>query len=98
MVNTITVPEYPTTYTFEAEESVELRAIPSPGYNFVDWEGALSGSDDFATIVMDCTKNITANFTEIPPTQFAWWWIVGGIIVGVPALLLVGKIVGSMMK
>ncbi len=62
--NQSTPSSYPATYTFEGGSSVRLEAVPDPGYRFQSWSGDLSGTTNPATIVMDCNKSITANFTK----------------------------------
>jgi len=42
--------------------AVQLTAIPSPGYAFVNWSGALAGSDNPATVIMSSPKSVIANF------------------------------------
>jgi hypothetical protein len=41
---------------------VQLTAVPGTGYHFVEWTGALTGSTNPATIVMDANKAVTATF------------------------------------
>jgi len=59
---------YPVTFTFRNGTSVSLEAIPAPGYQFNNWSGDLSGTTNPATIAIDCTKKITANFSWIMHT------------------------------
>jgi len=42
-----------------------LTAIPDPGYQFVEWSGDLTGSDNPAVLLMDYDKNVTATFTLV---------------------------------
>lgn len=56
---------------------VILTAIASEGYEFSHWSGALSGSENPTTIVMDSGKELSASFTGV--SSFAWWWIVVGV-------------------
>lgn len=42
-----------------------LSAIPDPGYQFVEWSGDLTGSDNPAVLLMDYDKNVTASFTPV---------------------------------
>lgn len=39
-----------------------LTAIPAPGYQFVEWSGDLTGSENPAVLLMDYDKNVTATF------------------------------------
>jgi hypothetical protein len=69
---------------YAAGAELMLTAVASEGYEFVDWSGALTGSENPTTIIMDSDKIITANFSEVSPSPFPWWWIVVGV--GVAAL------------
>ena len=89
-------PAYPNIFDFAADESVDLKAVPSPGYRFVNWSGDLTGNRDSVAIVMDCNKNITANFTDAPSSQFPWWWVVAGVAaIGVAISFLASRTVRS---
>jgi uncharacterized repeat protein (TIGR02543 family) len=48
--------------TYECGELVTLTAIPDAGYEFTDWSGDLSGSENPATIAMNSDKSVTASF------------------------------------
>jgi len=61
-------PSYPGTLDIQSGTSVQLEAVPAPGYQFSNWSGSLSGNQNPATIKVDCTKNITAHFTRIVHT------------------------------
>ena len=54
---------YPFTYTLESGSSVTVEAVPTFGHVFDSWSGDLSGTSNPATLVIDCNKNITANFS-----------------------------------
>lgn len=45
--------------------SVQLTAVPDPGWAFSFWSGNLWGSTNPATIVMNGDKTVTANFTYV---------------------------------
>ena len=49
--------------TYALGESVRLRAVPDPGYEFTAWSGGLSGTENPVAIVMHAKRTITANFT-----------------------------------
>jgi hypothetical protein len=51
--------------SYEPGTEVELTAIPETGWNFLEWAGDLTGSENPAMIVMDEDKEITARF-ELP--------------------------------
>jgi hypothetical protein len=42
--------------------TVTLTALPDPGYSFTSWSGALSGSANPATLLMDADKSVLASF------------------------------------
>ena len=46
---------------------MQLTATPADGYTFTSWSGDATGSTNPITISMSDNKNITANFTAIPP-------------------------------
>ncbi|MFC1873856.1 hypothetical protein ACFLYX_00980 [Chloroflexota bacterium] len=62
VVNQNTPAAYPATYTFAADSEVQLEAKPTPGSHFESWSGDLNSTASTKTIVMDCDKNIKANF------------------------------------
>ncbi len=43
--------------------TVKLTAVPDPGFAFTGWSGALSGSANPATLVMDADKTVSASFS-----------------------------------
>lgn len=58
---------YPTSAPiFESE--VILEAVPVPGYQFNGWTGDVTSEDNPLTLVMDCSKFITANFSLVKHT------------------------------
>lgn len=56
--NTPYLPSYPVGTT------VSLRAIPSAGWAFAGWSGAVTGLANPATLTMDANKVVTATFVE----------------------------------
>jgi len=92
-VDQLTPDSYPATYAFENGTSVDLEAVPASGYFFESWSGKLSGTTNPATVVIDCNKSITANFSPITTNQPSWP-LVGGVIGG---LVIVGLLVGFLM-
>ena len=46
-----------------------LTATPAAGFQFSGWSGDLAGATNPATLLMDANKNVTANFTAIPPPR-----------------------------
>jgi len=51
--------------TYAQGATVNLTAIPDTGWNFSEWSGDLSGSNNPDTITMTGNKNVTAIFTEL---------------------------------
>ncbi len=52
--------------TYAAGTVVTLTAVPAAGFSFTGWGGALSGTANPATLVVDANKSVTASFTQIP--------------------------------
>ena len=57
-----TVTRVPDLPCYVPQTSVQLHAVPNPGYVFVEWTGDLVSSDPDEEIVMDDDKDITATF------------------------------------
>ena len=70
-VNQTAPSSYPFTYTFKNGTKVSLEVVPAPGYLFNNWSGDLSGSTNPTTILIDCNKSITANFSQMKTTQMS---------------------------
>jgi hypothetical protein len=69
---------------------VTLTAVASEGYKFDHWSGSFVSSESTITITMDSDKEIAANFIEVAPSTFPWWWIVVGVaVVGLLVYFLV---------
>ncbi len=88
-VNQTALSSYPFEDTFKSGTHVSVEAVPASDYRFNNWSGGLSGTTNPTTIVIDCDKSITANFSQISATQVSWL-LVSVSIVG---LLLVGVLV-----
>ena len=65
-----TVTKNPNKSTYNDGEQVTLMATPNSGYSFSSWSGDAGGSTNPLNVTMSGNKNITANFTQNPPTQF----------------------------
>ncbi len=65
--NGVTLIGYPNITNWTTGENVTLEAFPVGGWEFNKWTGNLTGSTNPDTITMDSDKNVTANFTELPP-------------------------------
>ena len=57
--------KFPADYTYLANYTVVLKAIPVPGYRFVNWSGDASGSNETVEITMSCGKSVTAVFSVV---------------------------------
>lgn len=55
---------------YDVGTSVELTASAGAGWVFSHWSGALSGSQNPATIIMNGDRTVTATFTEVLPLQY----------------------------
>jgi hypothetical protein len=56
----------PNDSSFMLGSQVVVKAVPALGWKFIGWSGALTGSANPATIVMDDEKELIANFESIP--------------------------------
>ena len=54
---------YPFIFDLDNGVAVTIEAVPSFGHVFDGWSGDLSGTPNPAILIMDCDKNITANFS-----------------------------------
>ena len=54
----------PKSGSYEAGTHVSIRAIPASGYRFDGWTGSISGTSNSLNVLMDSTKNLTANFIK----------------------------------
>ena len=59
-----TVARDPVKENYGCGETVTLTAVPSPGFKFDSWSGDLTGTINPAMLVMNGTKNVSANFVE----------------------------------
>ncbi|MCM4167018.1 hypothetical protein KCTC52924_01874 [Arenibacter antarcticus] len=62
-----TVEIVPNQITYDFGDTVLLNPMPDPGYEFSSWSGDATGNNDPLNVLMDTDKNITANFSVIPP-------------------------------
>ncbi len=70
---------YPTILSYAPDTTVELVAVPSPGFTFVEWNGDMSDNGNHSiSLVLTCDKAVTAIFVPVQ-SAFTWWWLVAGI-------------------
>lgn len=58
-------------FWYDAGTSVELEAVPAPGFAFLNWADSLSGHANPADMIMDGPMRVTAVFGNRPPTVVA---------------------------
>ncbi len=56
--------------TVDLGSTLTVEALADTGWEFDSWSGDLSGDASPTTILMDGDKNVTANFSELEPTQY----------------------------
>jgi uncharacterized repeat protein (TIGR02543 family) len=54
--------------TYSEGTTVSVTATPDDGWQFVNWSGDASGTDNPLSVTMDADKSITANFSEVSGT------------------------------
>ena len=54
-------------HNFAEDSEVQVSAAPASGWRFDGWSGHLTGTANPATVTMSGTRNVTANFSLIPP-------------------------------
>jgi hypothetical protein len=54
------------TIVYASGSTAKLTASPATGFGFVNWTGDASGSTNPLSLVMDSSKNVTANFAPFP--------------------------------
>lgn len=64
-VNGALPPAYPGVYSFSAAATVSLEAVAAAGYYFEGWSGGLTGSQNPATVTMNASKTVTADFLPL---------------------------------
>lgn len=53
---------------YPAGTEISVQATPNPGYQFLNWSGALSGSTNPSNLIVNSNATVTANFGLIPYT------------------------------
>ena len=59
-----TVSKSPDQATYVYGDVVQLTAVAQPGWTFVEWGGAVTGTDPTAQITMNKTETVTARFEQ----------------------------------
>ena len=68
---------------FSPGQAVQLTASAANGYAFSAWMGVDSASGGTASVTMNAYRNVTANFTAIPPVRaFTFITLAGSSIAG----------------
>jgi uncharacterized repeat protein (TIGR02543 family) len=62
-VNGAASSSYPASYIWNTSTLVPVEAVPASGYDFAGWSEDLAGNTNPTSILVDCLKTITANFT-----------------------------------
>jgi len=65
-----TVAKSPDKASYNSGETVTLQATPNTGYDFANWSGDASGTNNPVTITMNSNKSVTANFAVHTPTTY----------------------------
>jgi len=60
----------PNQTTYNSGESVQVTATPNLGYTFSSWSGDTIATGNPLIVSMNANKNITGNFTAIPPATY----------------------------
>lgn len=55
----------PSSGEFQEGEQVEVTATPADGWEFVEWTGDVSSTDNPLTFSIDDTTEVTANFSDV---------------------------------
>jgi len=63
-----TVVRDPEKTQYDENEEVQLTATPDPGWEFFQWSGDFSGSDNPISMTMEANKDITAHFIDTSET------------------------------
>lgn len=60
-----TVTKLPNNTVYDSGSIVTLTPVPTIGYRFSGWSGALSGMANPASLIMNSVKSVTATFTKV---------------------------------
>jgi len=59
------------TNTYTAGSAVAVQAVAGVGYEFTNWSGDASGSNNPITVTMATAKTVVANFTSTVPSSYS---------------------------
>jgi len=85
-VNQANTPTYPYSLTFRSGTEVNLEAVAATGFRFSHWDGDISRSDNPTTVLMNCDRLITANFSII--NESFNWYLIALLIVGIGLIIV----------
>jgi len=71
-------------YGYLEGTQVTVTAVATDGYRFDHWSGALSGSENPATVTVSAAREVVASFSKLLP----WRGILGGVIGGAFIVIL----------
>jgi len=69
----------PSSATYEEGQSITLTATPIANFEFKNWTGAITGTDNPIMVIMDEDKTVTAVFEELPPLYKNGEGIIGAL-------------------
>ncbi len=72
------VTKNPDKSTYNQGDQVTLTATPGSGFTFSNWSGDASGTANPVILTMNGNKTVTANFTQIPPSQYTLAIVISG--------------------
>lgn len=52
--------------SYDPGTTATIEAVPSNGFEFLEWEGDIRGTDNPIEVTMDTNKSVTAVFVELP--------------------------------
>ena len=73
VVNQSVVSVFPVKPSYDSGTEVTLQALPAQGFKFNKWSGDVTGGENPITLIIDCNKTVTANFSQ----SQSYWWIIG---------------------
>jgi uncharacterized repeat protein (TIGR02543 family) len=85
VVNRSVISVFPVIPSYDSGAEITLKALPVDGFKFDGWSGDVTGNDNPVTVIMDCNKTVTANFSK----NQSYWWIIYVVIAGVIFICLI---------